>query len=1007
MKDSKTQTLNSFNEINELNELHRYQMNFIYLNIRSLRKNFNAFLTDINKILDKVKLIILVETNIMDEENCLYTIQNFNGVFLNRKNKGGGIAVYMRNDINFTVKLLNTKSFESLALEMCIEKIPIILMPIYRPPSLNVKDFINELELNMNLINKGKVLLVVGDMNINIAKEKDKSTALYRDMMSANGLQCEVNTITRDAGKGNGSCIDHMYVRTNKITTAQAFVIRSILSDHYAIFGCLKYTNKKNTKDQHVSSNIHCEKSNQENKVKVSIDKRKLNWFINNTSWDIVLNQNNTCEEKYQIVCKTFHEIYNKSKQNKRKLKQRNDFPWLNDQIIKYCDVRNKLYQSYKKSKNNTQKEKEYKFFNNKLNVIINNAKNEYRRREFEKNRNNIRGTWCLINDIIGKKTDNVDDVIKKNFKSADLKTITENFAVKFKENVNNIIHKCEIKTLIQTPRIVQNTIFLENTDEAEISNILRTLNVNKGAGVDGIRPIDIKNNARKLTPVITSLINSSIDEGIVPSDLKTSIVRPIYKSGTKSDYNNYRPISILPLFEKILEEVIVRRLNGFLNKYGIINRQQYGFQKGKNINKLLGHFSSYINKQLDNNMNCLVLFIDFSKAFDTLPHSNLLSVLERNGIRGQCLKWFNEYLHKRTFKVKIDANYSSEMQSNYGVPQGSKLGPILYLIYANELINVTTNSEAFAYADDTAIVVRHKDPSEAVKILQSEFNVISRWCHDNGLIINANKSKVMHIRQPHLKSSNIQIKFHNYDCLHDNKSTYEMCNGKCDQFLEAVDTYKYLGVTVDRNFNWKTHINLLNNKLRSTSYILYHLNNCAPLSITKQVYFTLGESHIRHGITAFGTSSHIKIIQKTQKRLIKTLMRNKSHKENSNILNTITHRNTQYTQNQNQHYEFSPEMVSNFLKQHNILNVTNLYKSVIMNEFDDINLLKPINHTYNTRRKSKSLFKTPKIRTKYGKNALNYQLPNTWNAMPSDIITITSQKKRKKEIKRVLIASQ
>lgn len=245
-----------------------------------------------------------------------------------------------------------------------------------------------------------------------------------------------------------------------------------------------------------------------------------------------------------------------------------------------------------------------------------------------------------------------------------------------------------------------------------------------KSAGSDGIRPIDLKNNAEIMAPVITKLINLIINTAIIPETLKIAYVRPIYKSGEKSNYNNYRPIAILSVIEKVMEEVVCRRITEYTSKYKIINTNQFGFQKGKNINKLLGNFANYINKQLSKNHHCLTLFIDFSKAFDTLSHEKLLLMLERIGIRGHCLDWFKNYLTVRKYCVIVAGNLSNSVDIDHGVPQGSKLGPILYIIYSNELINMLKMSQTFAYADDTAIVVAHKNLVDATKIMQHQLNI-------------------------------------------------------------------------------------------------------------------------------------------------------------------------------------------------------------------------------------------------------------------------------------------
>lgn len=1005
--NNNTELIYNYNQISEF--YLKYPLSFIYMNIRSLRKNFSTFLANINKIIDSIELIILVETNIADDENDLFNINDFNGTFLNREGIGGGIAIYVKRNLKYITMNLTTQYYESIRLDISIGNKELSILSIYRPPSKNTRLFIDELEHSIKEIHKNQALIIIGDMNINIAAEINKTTRSYLDMMSAYGLECMVTNITREeVNKNKGTCIDHLFIRkTKSIPSASASVILTTISDHYSLFGCMGVDN-----NQFISSECTAKGNasiSKEPSKFFSVNSKKVNDLIKKTDWRNIINQNESCNAKFESMYLKFKEIYSNSTQMSKKIKKRNNYPWLSDQILKCCDMKDKLYQRHRKNRNNLEKEREYKSFNNKLNQMINNAKNEYRMKEFIKNRKNMRGTWSLINEIIGKKTHNVDEVIKRNFKNIDLKIVTEEFAIQFKANVQNILHDCDIKTNFSQVIRAQNTIFMEQTNETEILNIIKNINSNKGAGFDGIRPVDIRKNAEIFAPIITNIVNSSLNENVIPNMFKTALVRPIYKNGNKTDYNNYRPISILPVIEKVLEEIVVRRMNDFLCRYKIISKQQYGFQKGRNINQLLGHFSSYINKCLDTKMHCLVLFVDFSKAFDTLSHAKLLDVLERVGIRGNCLEWIKNYLYCRKYRVKIDEHLSQEKDLHYGVPQGSKLGPILYLIYANEMIRQANCSKIFAYADDTAIIVAHNDLERAVENMQNELYNITKWCHDNGLIINANKTKLMHIKQPHIPTCDINIKFHNNDCLHKKQLSTTFANDTCDKIIEVVGTYKYLGVMVDHNFNWKEHILNLNKKLRKVSYVLYHLNNCAPIHVTKQAYYSLAESYIRHGITAYGNSSHCNTLQKSQDRLIKILMKNKSANSPRNHLqyaSTLTQRYTSVRQNQI-NYNTPEETIKEFMKIQNIMTIKNIYKTTIIKEFEDANFLEPISHSHNTRRRAEGRFKTPRFNNKYGKNSIEVQLPSILNALPMEIFSLQNKIKRRKNIKQFFLNSQ
>lgn len=1023
MDNTKTIILDNFDQIEQ--KFLNYPSSFIFMNIRSLRKNFIPLLAAIDKILHKIKIIILVETNITDTENNFYTINGYNSVFQNREGRGGGIAVYINKSIEFTTIPLNTKHCESLRIDVLIDDNIVTLLSLYRPPNQNVNLFTEEIEQCINTISKKQTIVAVGDMNIDILKQ-NKLTTKYVDTFMSNGLHCVVREVTRnDITNNTKTCIDHMFVRTNKKTKCtHSAVITTTISDHFTIFGSIENAKKQNKIDNQNNQGTQNNQKNKSNLQGSEINTFKVSKEIKQARWNQLIKQNTNTNDLFNALYEKFTEIYENSKQRKdTKIKKRSNNPWLTEQLVNYCNVRDSLYKRWKNNQNNENHEYEYRKFNNKLNKILIHAKNEYHRTEFIKNRNNIRETWIHINEIVGKKSMNLDETLVKNFKNENITNVAQNFATSFNENVNKLIHKCNIKTFYGTEVRIANTIYISHVDEDEIYSILTRLNIKKGAGADKIRAKDLKNNADVLTPIITTLINLSMTEATVPKLLKTSIIRPIYKSGTKSDYNNYRPISILPIIEKVLEEVISTRLNGFLSKYKVISKCQYGFQKGRSINELLGNFTNHINQGLNESISSLVLFIDFSKAFDTLSHTKLIETLERSGVRGKCLNWFKNYLECRSFRVKIGNCISDEQCSPYGVPQGSKLGPILYIIYANEMINVLKNSRAFAYADDTAIVVTHKNITTATEIMRSELDNITRWCHDNGLVINANKTKLMHIMPPRMNYPDINITFHDHNCLHSNiRSDADNCQTK----IEIVNNYKYLGVIVDQHFKWKDHIENLHKKLQKTAYMLYHLSNCAPLHVLKQAYFALTESYLRHGISAWGNAPYCGTLQQIQTKLIKILMKKQLPSNtqpnntnttpiNNNVLNNVIHaNNSTQTYNYIRHINsyttnsHANQNIKTFMLNEKILNINSLYKQTLTSIFHgDTRFLQEIDHIHNTRRRDEGRFKVPAYRNNYGKRTLNVQLPTIFNMLPPDVVHIRSIFKRKNIIKTYLLNKQ
>lgn len=326
-------------------------------------------------------------------------------------------------------------------------------------------------------------------------------------------------------------------------------------------------------------------------------------------------------------------------------------------------------------------------------------------------------------------------------------------------------------------------------------------------------------------------------------------------------------------------------------------------------------------------------------------------------------------------------------------------------------MINMLKNCETFAYADDTAIIVAHKSINIASKIMQTELDIATKWCHDNGLIINASKTKIMHIRPPHFPITEISLKFHDTDCLHNAVNNVNNNNNdNCSTHIEIVNNYKYLGIYVDEHFKWKTHITNLHKKLRKSSYMLYHLSNCATFSVLKQAYFSLAESYLRHGITAWGNATYCNTIQVTQNRILKILRNNQRRSANSinNNRYNIQHNNLQINNNNNYTVNNNRSEQNNIAKDLRILNVKHLYYTTLLNDFyNDPRFLKRIDHQHNTRSREQGKYKVERYKNNYGKYTLYTTLPTIFNSVPSDILNTANKLKRKRLLKNFFIDSQ
>lgn len=490
----------------------------------------------------------------------------------------------------------------------------------------------------------------------------------------------------------------------------------------------------------------------------------------------------------------------------------------------------------------------------------------------------------------------------------------------------------------------------------------------------------DLKKHVKLLSPIITHLINRIIDSSIIPAELKCSIIRPIYKNGDHTVINNYRPISLLPALEKILEKYISINLDKYLNKLGIIDECQYGFQKRKNCDKLLENFSNYINSQLNSRKHVLVLFIDFSKAFDTLCHTQLIKVLEFIGIRGKLLSFFKNYLTNRKMYVKILNEMSNFKFIKSGVPQGSILGPKLYIIYVTALSKLFKIARRFIFADDTALVVSNENPEIAITELQRDFNELLKWSHDVGLIINAKKTKCMYITSPSLKMWNLpKITAHNFECIH--RKINNICY--CDK-IDFTNEYTYLGIIVDNNFKWDKQVIKICNQLRCLASNFYKLKFVLPRCTLKLIYHSMVESILRYGIRTWGHSSiiNIKFIQNLQTSIIKKIVKPSIYKQRNNL--------------------------KLLYGSEGLLPIKGLlWYIIIMDNSGESTYKKLLVHSHTTRFTENKGLKIPRISNKYGSRTLEYMIPLIYNKLNKNIKLKNNEKPCPKLTKKWLINEQ
>lgn len=691
-----------------------------------------------------------------------------------------------------------------------------------------------------------------------------------------------------------------------------------------------------------------------------------------------------TCPNKiYKCIETKINDCYSKSIRViklKNKNAKRYNNNWITEKIKKACEFRDDLFNQWKKDSTNKILRLKYNKARNFANKLIEKTKNQHLKKEIKLNWVNPKQLWQILNKITGRIKQSIDKIILDAFETPIVRplNIANNFAVNFDKNVKQIIPTCNQPLLDNsTYRNRTNTsMWFRNATPWDIEKIIKSLSKKKAPGIDGIRLIDIVNLGQKVTAAIAQLINASVKKGVYPKELKIGIVRPIHKKGSRHKYDNYRPITILPTIDKIFEKFISKQIYRYYDSNKVITDEQYGFRPGKNTTQLLSKLTDKIYDHLNNKKQVLVVFIDYSKAFDSLRHDLLIDRLEDCGVRGPLLNWCKDYLMNRAYAVKVGNDFSDNVIVTEGTAQGSVLGPLHYITYVNSIINVVKECDIFQFADDTCILAAEKDVNTALQKLQTDFNNIIKWSHDSGLVLNASKTKLMYISSSHnRKQVKLELLAHDHQCLHGNANS-QPCG--CPH-IELVDKQTHLGLIMDNRMTWKDHINHVCNKLRAILAKFSIIKHKIPYQNLLLLYNSLVESTISYGLSSYGRTfkSHLDLIYNLQLRILKTIVPEKVKIK----------------------YKDDHREIFHFCK---VLPIHEKTKYHLLTEnFFNTDLQVLVKHSKDTRSRRNGKLIIPYYVNNYGKRTLKSMIPRLINELPLNVKSKITTKKLKIELKQ------
>ena len=478
----------------------------------------------------------------------------------------------------------------------------------------------------------------------------------------------------------------------------------------------------------------------------------------------------------------------------------------------------------------------------------------------------------------------------------------------------------------------------------------LQQLKTNKAIGLDNISARLLKDSATVISASLTRLFNLSLETRIFPFLWKSGKVTALFKKGDRCDANNYRPITVLPTISKILEKAVHIQLYAYLKNNEIITSKQFGFRPKLSTGTALAHFTDNILQNMDAGSFVGAVFLDLSKAFDTVDHHLLLRKLMNIGLTSSTTQWFRSYLTNRSQITSVGDALSSATKMPVGVPQGSLLGPLLFLIYVNDLPDCHLASDIILYADDTVVYYSSKSVSDLEHHINADLRTVSEWFSRNLLTLNISKCKFVIFGSPQKlnRIQNILVKVE-------------------DTCIERTQSFKYLGVTLNQSMSWTDHVDAISTKINQRIGLIRRIRDVLPLQVRVTLYNTLILPLFDYGDVIWGDKNNDTIMseqQILQNKAAKVLLGQPPRSSSTEALRSL---------------DLKSLSVRFFHR------CTAIHKCLIGETDFNFNFIKnQAVHSYNTRRSND--LRLPLPRTNWGKQTFIYQAAKDWNSLPTDL---------------------
>ena len=936
-------------------------------NIRSCRKNFGTFLTFLCNLKVKLSFIVLVETWLIADTDHAFHIDGYKQVNIYRDNLGGGIKFFYNELLD--VEIIDRLTFvnnvmEVLTLYLIGSNFRYVICCIYR--STRADPFLFD-ELFFEQVVSGfpadSKIIITGDINLNLFNPLKLT---YVDSLVANMLGFGFFPIITIPTKINENCpitpyslIDQVWTNFKVGENHDSGVIMFSLTDHFPVYysfvancsNILKTIQFRLVNDNTKSCFVNLVESMDFSEV---FESRQLN-------------------VAFDIFSEKLFETYNSAFPIKRKRIKSNliNAPWVTPRLKRCIKKKFVLFNLLRRGLIQRQQFNRYK---NALTWVINKIRRQYHLDTFRNCSGNFRKMWYNINSLLNRRT---QDVIRKIITDDghELGDIAmANYFNDFFTNVvsrltENMANEIDFDYFNNIQAIGKSCYFMPTT-EHEVKEILSNM-PNKGNSLLDIKPRILLLVSNVVTPIIAYLYNLGITCGLYPDVLKMGRVVPTFKSGEMTKVNNYRPITILSTLNKIFEILTCKRMRSFIGRHKIISDLQFGFSEGKSTTQAIFKVVTDILETFHNKTYTAALFLDLTKAFDTVNKDILMHKMGIYGFRGIPNSFLSSYMSNRFQFVYIEGRKSEVKPVSTGVPQGSVLGPLLFNLFINDIVNVG-RAEKVLFADDAVFYVTAPTLQLCIEKLNSLITELSFWLENNRLIPNVIKTKVMMFTPRH--TGILPEVFFN------------------GTRVEWVNDFRYLGIIIDNKLNFTLQTREVYKRVSKMQGVVYSLSSLLPRQALLTIYYSLVYSLVSQNIVIWGSvpEVNVKNIKICLNKILRSILKVEYDENNIPLVPT------------NEMY-----------KSLNLLKFEDIYKYFLLkfvhlvlygkNDMFDKHLLPLMpRHRYNTRN---SRINLPDVRLQIEKQSTVFQMCKLINELPNYLLTPQSKCSLKRQFKNYAIS--